>query len=317
LIERLRALPGVEAASIASSVPLDIHGMPMRSFTLEGRARDDASEDQALFNVVTPGYFRTMGIPFVDGADFVALGDVTAAPQAIVNDAFVARYLGSAQPLGRRLRMGDREYVIVGVVQASLYDSFGERPTPIIHVSYRDRAMSFGQIHLRTRAGSEMTLAGDVRRVVREIDPSLPVYDVRTLAEHVDKNLVFQRVPARMFVVLGPLLLVLVAIGIYAVVAYTVARRTREIGVRLALGATGRRVVTHMVRDVLRVVAVGAVAGWLVALVVDLHVARGRPVDVPVLLGVPALLLLVATLACWLPARQAAMVDPVVALRQE
>jgi ABC-type lipoprotein release transport system permease subunit len=162
-----------------------------------------------------------------------------------------------------------------------------------------------------------MPLAADVRRVVREIDPSLPVYDVRTLTEHVDKNLFFQRVPARMFVVLGPLLLVLVAIGIYAVVAYTVARRTKEIGVRLALGATGRRVVTHMIGDVLRVVAVGAVAGWLVAFVVELHVARGRPVDLPVLLGVPTLLLLVAALACWLPARRAAMVDPVVALRQE
>jgi predicted permease len=317
LIERLRALPGVEAASIASSVPLDIHGMPMRSFTLEGRARTDAGEDQALFNIVTPSYFRTMGIAFVDGADFADLRDVTAAPQVIVNDAFVARYLGSAQPLGRRLRMGDREYVIVGVVRTSLYESFGERATPIMHVSYRDRPMSFGQIHVRTRAGGEIALAGDVRRVVREIDPSLPVYDVRTLAEHVDKNLVFQRVPARMFVVLGPLLLVLVAIGIYAVVAYTVARRTTEIGVRLALGATGRRVVTQMIRDVLRVVGVGAAVGWLVAFVIELHVARGRPVDLPVLLGVPALLLVVATIACWLPARRAAMVDPVVALRRE
>jgi predicted permease len=317
LIERLRLLPGVEAASIASSVPLDIHGMPMRSFSVEGRARSDAGDDQALFNVVTPGYFRTMGIAFVDGVDFADLGDATAAPQVIVNDAFVARYLGTAQPLGRRLRMGDREYVIVGVVRSSLYESFGERPTPIIHVSFRDRAMSFGQIHVRTRTGGEMMLAGDVRRVVREIDPSLPVYDVRTLAEHVDKNLVFQRVPARMFVVLGPLLLVVVAIGIYAVVAYTVARRTTEIGVRLALGATGRRVVTQMIRDVLRVVGAGAAVGWLVAFIVELHVARGRPIDLPVLLGVPALLLLVATLACWLPARRAAMVDPVVALRRE
>jgi putative ABC transport system permease protein len=317
LIGRLRVLPGVEAASIASSVPLDIHGLPMRSFTLEGRARSDDGEDQALFNVVTRGYFRTMGIPFVDGADFAELDDATAAPQAIVNDAFVARYLGSAQPFGRRLRMGDREYVIVGVVRTSLYDSFGERPTPVMHLSYRDRPLAFGQIHLRTRVGSEMTLAGDVRRIAREIDPSLPVYDVRTLAEHVDKNLVFQRVPARMFVVLGPLLLVLVAIGIYAVVAYTVARRTTEIGLRLALGATGRRVVGHMIGDMLRVVAAGALAGWLVAFVVELHVARGRPMDLPVLLGVPALLLLVATLACWLPARRAAMVDPVVALRQE
>jgi predicted lysophospholipase L1 biosynthesis ABC-type transport system permease subunit len=289
----------------------------MRSFTLEGRARSDAGEDQALFNIVTPGYFQTMGIPLVAGADFVPLADGIGAPQAIVNDAFVARFLGSAQPLGRRLQMGDRSFVIVGVVRTSLYDSFGERPTPIMHVSYRDRPLSAGQIHVRTRAGAEIALAPELRRVVREVDPSLPLYDVRTLAAHVDRNLVFQRVPARMFVVLGPLLLVLVAIGIYAVVAYTVARRTTEIGVRLALGATGQRVVVQMVQDVLRVVAAGAAAGWVVAFVIELHVARGRPVDLPVLAGVPALLLLVAGIASWLPARRAAMVDPVVALRQE
>jgi predicted permease len=316
LLDRLRALPGIEAASIASSVPLDIHGMPSRSFSLEGRARSDASEDQALYNVVTPGYFRTMGLALVDGKDFAELGDRTAAPQAIVNEAFVSRYLGTGQPLGRRLRVGQREYVIVGVVRTSLYESFGERPMPTMHFSYRDRPLAYGQIHIRARAGTEAMLSGDVRRVVRDVDPGLPIYDVRTLTEHVEKNLVFQRVPARMFVVLGPLLLVLVAIGIYAVVAYTIARRTTEIGVRLALGATGTRVVTQMVREVLRVVAAGAAAGLFIAFVVVIHVARGRPVDLPVLLGVPTLLLVVATFACWLPARRAAMVDPVAALRQ-
>jgi predicted permease len=317
LTDKLRTLPGVGAASIAMSVPLDIHGMPSRAFTLEGRARTDAAEDRALFNVVTPGYFATMGIPLVDGSDFADLADRTAAPQAIVNEAFVAHYLGTAQPLGRRLRFDRREYVIVGVARNSFYDAFNEQPTPMIHFSYRDRPLSYGQIHLRTRTGAEGVLTPDVRRVVREIDPALPIYDVRTLAEHVEKNLVFQRVPARMFAVLGPLLLVLVAIGIYAIVAYTIARRTTEIGVRLALGATGRRVVTQMITDVLRVVVAGAAAGWFIAFVLEIHVARGRPVDLPVLLGVPVLLLAVATIACWLPARRAARVDPVVALRQE
>jgi predicted permease len=297
LLERLRALPGVEAASIAMMVPLDVHGMPTRSFALEGRSRGDAGEDQALFNVVTPGYFRTMGIPLQAGTDFADLGDAAAAPQAVVNAAFVRRFIGDDEPIGRRIRVGRRSFVIVGVVRNSLYSSFAEGPTPIIHYSYRDRPRTSGEIHLRTRAGAEAALAVEMRRAIREI--------------------VFQRIPARMFVVLGPLLLVLTAIGIYAVVAYTVARRTTEIGVRLALGATGRRVVRHMVGDILRVVGAGAAAGWVVALVVELHIARGRPVDVPVLLGVPAVLLLVAALASWLPARRATMVDPVVALRQE
>jgi len=317
LLERLRALPGVEGAAVASSVPLDIHGLPLRPFALEGRARSTAAPDEALSNVVTPGYFGAMGIPLRAGADFAELTDTIAAPQAVVNEEFVRRYLEGSEPIGRRLEANGRSYVITAVARNSLYDSFGEPPTPIVYFSYRDRPLSQGQIHVRTRAGAELTLASEVRRVVRELDPSLPVYDVRTLADHVERNLVFRRVPARMFVVLGPLLLLLAAIGIYAVVAYSVARRTAEIGLRLALGATARRVVAQIVSESLGVVGWGVLAGSFVVFVIELHVAGGRPLDVPILLGVPALLLLVAAIACWLPARRATKVDPVVALRQE
>jgi ABC-type antimicrobial peptide transport system permease subunit len=156
-----------------------------------------------------------------------------------------------------------------------------------------------------------------VRRVVRDIDPGLPVYDVRTMAEHIEKNLFLRRVPARMFVVLGPLLLVLAAIGIYAVVAYAVAQRTAEIGVRLALGATARRVVLHVVHQTLRVISVGAAAGWLIAFTAYTHLVRGGAIDLRIFGGVPAVLLLVAAVACWLPARRAARIDPLVALRHE
>lgn len=138
----------------------------------------------------------------------------------------------------------------------------------------------------------------------------------RTLTEHVEKNLFLRRIPARMFVVLGPLLLVLAATGIYAVVAYTVSQRTTEIGVRLALGATGRRVVSQIVGETLRVIAVGAMAGWAIAFAVNSHLLRG-PVYPSVFVGVPVVLLLVAAVACWVPAQRAARVDPMVALRQE
>lgn len=119
-----------------------------------------------------------------------------------------------------------------------------------------------------------------------------------------------------MFVVLGPLLLVLAAIGIYAVVAYSVSQRTTEIGVRLALGATADQVVSQMVGESLRVVAAGAMVGWAIALVIDLHLVR-EPISVSVFAGVPAVLMLVAAAACWIPARRAASVDPMIALRQE
>jgi predicted permease len=317
VLERLRALPGVEGAAVATSVPLDIHGLPLRPFALEGRARPEAGVDQALSNVVTPGYFAAMGIPLRAGRDFAELTDAAAAPQAIVNEEFVRRYLDGGEAVGLRLEADGQRYVIAGVARDSRYDSFAERATPIIYYSYRDRPARTGHIHVRTRVGAEAALAPDVRRIARELDPALPVYDVRTLTEHVDRNLFLRRIPARMFVVLGPLLLALAAVGIYAVVAYAVARRTTEIGVRLALGATARRVVAQIVRETLRVVGVGALVGWLIAFTIVVHVARGRPVDFTVLLGVPSVLLLVATVACWLPARRATAVDPMVALRHE
>jgi macrolide transport system ATP-binding/permease protein len=316
LLVRLRALPGVESAAIASQVPLDIHGLPLRGFTLEGRARSDAAPERALSNVVTPGYFKTMGIPLHAGQDFAAFDDPAAPPQAIVNDEFVRRFLADAEPLGRRLESRDRQYVIAGIVRNSLNDSFGEKPTPVIYFSYRDRPSVMGQIHVRTRPGSEALLGPEIERVVRDLDPTLPVYDVRTLADHVDKNLFLRRIPARMFIVLGPLMLALAAIGIYAVVSYSVSRRTTEIGVRLALGASTRRVVAQIVRETLRVVGAGALAGWLLMFMVALHLLGGV-ISLPVFAGVPAVLLSVAAVASWLPARRATSVDVMVALRQE
>jgi hypothetical protein len=228
----------------------------------------------------------------------------------------VRRFLRDTEPLGRRLTNRDRPYVFVGVVRNSLSDSFGEQAAPVIYFSYRDRPAAMGQIHLRTRPGNEALLGPEIERVVREVDPSLPVYDVRTLADHVDKNLFIRRIPARMFVVLGPLMLVLAAIGIYAVVSYSVSRRTTEIGVRLAMGATAQRVVAQIVRETLRVVGAGALVGWFLMVMVALHLLGGV-ISLPVFIGVPAILLLVSAVASWIPARRATSVDVMVALRQE
>lgn len=315
LMERLRALPNVDAVAIAQSVPLDIHGLPLRSFSVEGRARADNASDQALSNVVTPGYFATLAIPFRAGHDFAELNDASATPQVVVNEAFTQRYLAGAEAIGRRLVARGTTYTIIGVVRTTLYDSFGERPTPAIYFSYRDRPAAAGEIHLHSSRGAEQ-VTPDLRRVVRELDPGLVVYNVRTLDDHIERNLFLRRIPARMFVVLGPLLLLLAAIGIYAVVSYSISRRTVEIGVRHALGATTNRVVLEIVRDTLRVIGAGALVGWFVSLLIEVHVARGV-LSIPIVLGVPALLFFVAIVACWIPARRAATADPVAALRQD
>ena len=315
VLSQLRALPDVESAALSVSIPLDIHGLPSRAFGLEGRARPDGAEDRSLSNTVTPGYFETMSIPLVSGRDFVALSDTTAPAEVIVNQEFVRRFVGDGEALGRRVTVGDTTHVIVGVVQTSLNDSFSEAPTPAIYFSYRDRPARFGEMHVRTRLGDETLLAPAIRRAIREVDASLPVYNVRTMTQHVEMSLAMRRIPARMFLVLGPLILVLAAIGIYAVVAYNVSQRTAEIGVRMALGASGPTVVSQIIRDNVGIILGGATVGWALVAYVYTRFLRGD-FDLIAFVVVPAVLIAVATSACWIPARRASRVDPVIALRE-
>ena len=317
LLERLHRVPAVEAAALANAMPLDIHGLPMRGFRLEGRAQVTQQPEQALSNIVSPGYFKAMGIPLVAGDDFADLTNTTLPPQAIVNEEFVRRYIAPADPLGRRLMNGDTPYTITGVVRTTTYDAFGEPPTPAFFLSYRDRPRWLGEVHVRARPGSETLLAAEVQRAVREIDASLPVYNVRTMAEHVERNLFLRKIPARMFLFIAPLLLSLVAIGIYAVVSYSVAQRTTEIGVRIALGATSDRVVSQIVREGLLVTSAGMILAWVLAVMIEMHIFNGGANAWFVLLTVPLVLIAVAGLSCWLPARRATLVDPVVALRND
>jgi len=311
------AIAGVDQAAIASSVPLDIHGLPQRSFVIEGRPRLDGGRDRALSNIVTPGYFGVMGIPLLEGNDFSPLGDRTAPPELIVNDAFRRRYAPEGVVIGRDVESGGRTYRIVGIVRDSTYDAFGEPSSPAIFFSYRDRPLLQGELHLRTRPGAEASLGAAVREVARQLEPGLPLFATRTLADHVEMNLVFRRVPARLFVVLGPVLLALAACGMYAVVSYAVARRTREIGVRLALGGRASRVAREIVGATMRAIVIGAALGWLLVYGVYIHLAPGAPVSWLVFGGTPAVLLAVATLACWIPARRVSAIDPTVTLRRE
>jgi putative ABC transport system permease protein len=243
--------------------------------------------------------------------------DRAAPAQAIVNEEFVRRYLNGADAIGRRIQTRAGTFTIIGVARDSVYDAFGESPQPAFYFSYRDLPASEGEIHLRTRSGNEAALTSEARAVLRDLDPMLPLYDVRTFSQHIERNLFLRRIPARMFVVLGPLLLGLAAIGIYAVVSYAVSRRTREIGVRLTFGATSGRIVLQIIRENLGVITWGAAIGWVPAFVISVHAITKGVVNLPVFIGVPAILLGVATLACWIPARRASRIDPMAALRHE
>ncbi len=185
-----------------------------------------------------------------------------------------------------------------------------------MYFSYRDRPWRTGELHVRTRPGAESTVGGPLRATIGALDPASPVFNLRTLDEHVENNLLLKRIPARLFLVLGPLLLLLAAGGIHAVVAYAVSARRTEIGVRLALGATGRRVVGELVSSSLGVVAAGAAAGWLVVWIVATRLF-GAPTDLRAFVAVPLAVIGVAAVSSWLPARRAASIDPVAALKHD
>ena len=317
VLTSLRATPGIQSAALAAFVPLDIHGLPSRGFTIEGRPRPDGQSDVALSNVVSDGYLEAMGIPLVAGSDVAPLDNRTAPPQAIVNQAFVDRYLPGEDAIGRRIESRGGSYVIVGVARTTVSDAFGEAPAPLILYSLRDRPLAGAEVHVRTPPGGEAAITASVRRVFHELDPTLPVFNVRTLPEHIARNLVLRRVPAQMFAVLGPLLLLLAAVGVYAVVDYSVAQRTAEIGVRIALGAQPGQVVAQIVGESLVTVALGAGGALAIAAVVDLHLVRGGTRDLPAFVIVPTLLMAVAAAASWIPARRAVAIDPASVLRSQ
>ena len=315
LLARLRASATVESAAISASMPLDIHGLPSRVFTIEGHTRLDEGYDQALTNTVTPGYFDVMRIPLVAGADFPPITDTVAPRQVIVNEAFVERYVAGGQALGRAVQVRGQSFLIAGVARNSLYNAFGEPPTPIIYFSYRDSSAQSGEIHVRARAGAETRLAADIRAAVASLEADLPVFNVRTLTDHVETNLIFRKIPAQMFLVLGPLLLVLASVGIYGVVAYNMTLRTTEIGMRLALGATPGRVTREFVWQTMRVVLLGAAAGLAIAAGIAWSVLGNRPWDLVAFAGIPPFLIAVAALASWVPTRRATKLNPWAALR--
>jgi predicted permease len=301
-------------------VPLDVRGLPKAPFAIVGQAAPAGRPEVALYGYVAPGYFRTLGIPLVDGADFVDLDNNSKPAEVIVNETFARRYWPGISPLGRKLTTGDSTYEVVGVARDCQCVSLSAQPAPLLYFSLRNRFSFDLTLQVRTR-GEPLALAPEVRRVVRELDANLPLRDVNTLAQSITESLVVIRVPALMLSALGPLALLLAAIGIYSVLSYSVAQRTHEIGVRLALGASPHNVVALIVRQGIAVVATGLVVGLGAVYPASFYLRRIL-VEVPagdpaVFLPIPALLLAVAWLACWLPARRATRVDPLEALRAE
>jgi len=318
LLERLRVLPGVREAALIFVVPLG-GSRGGTNIVLGGRP----TPVQVGFNIVTPGYFRTIGIPVVHGRDLTDGDREGAAAVAVINDEMARRLYPGRDPLGEHflLKWAPAALVeIVGVVRDGKFRDYRSGLEPTVYVPLAQRYNMEMNLEVRV-AGNPAGLAVSIRREVGSLDKDLPLLNLRTLEAHFDSVLAQERLSAHLLTSLGALALILASIGIYGVLAYSVARRTREIGIRMALGAEARVVLGDVLGDVLRLVGVGVVIGLVTALLLA-RLIRGllygvSAADPFVLAFAVAVIVAVALVAGFMPAWRASRINPVSALRYE
>jgi predicted permease len=321
LEERVSVLPGVRSASIVAPLPLGIYSSGSQ-VSVPGTSRTvDANR-----HVVGPRFFETMGIPLSRGRDFRGIA-ASSPPVAVINRALAERLFPNQDPIGQRVHWWDREYEVIGVVGNSKSKTIGEAVTPCLYqlaAQHEKDLESFSSmgINLVVRtAVKPKAAAALVQHEVERLDPGLPVYGVETMEEQVGKSLVLARLAASFLGVFGFLALTLAAVGLYGLMSYTVVARTREIAIRMALGASAQRTLSMLARQGLGTVGVGLAAGLAASLAVGRLVSSllygVGSFDPLTFIAVPIVLVLVACFAILVPARRAAKVDPMVALRYE
>jgi predicted permease len=323
LQQRLAAMPGVTAVSFSTCLPLTLGG-ERRGFRAVGYEPGPGEDMAVASSFVGADYFETMRTALVRGRGFTAQDAPGTRPVVVVNEAFVRRFWPGRDGPGERLVLpwkdGEVDMEVIGVARDGKYASLGEEPTPYIFYPHRQLYRSEMAVVVRT-LGDPEALVPEARRQVAVLDPTLPVYDVKTLVAHLGTALFPARAAATLLGLTGTLALLLAAIGLYGVLSYLVTLRTREIGVRMALGARREDVVRLVVGRGLRL----AGAGLVIGLVLSAFVMRfasfllygTSPRDPVTFATVVGLLVAVALVAAWNPARRAAGVEPMVALRED
>ncbi|HEY6344259.1 MAG TPA: FtsX-like permease family protein [Bryobacteraceae bacterium] len=320
LLARLTAVPGAESAS-GSNIPAIADSISSLSISIDGFTPADGNAVDVNTAVLAPDYFRTLGIPLVAGRDF-SLSDAAKTPGVtIVNQAFARKFLNGRDPLGRSLTLAKKRLQIVGVIADTKYSSVKEAPPAVFYTAQRQQdqqqAMFF---YLRTRTPPENT-ASAVRRAVAELDAGLPLRNLRTMDAQIRENIFEDRIMTQLTALFAGLAALLAGAGIYGVLAYNVARRTREIGIRAALGATTRRVRAMVLGEAVWMLAIGALFGLAGAAGATRLLASQlfglQPWDPIVYLAATALLTALTLISAYLPARAASAVDPMTALRNE
>jgi predicted permease len=321
-LERIRALPGVEAAALVDNIPLSLN-YNSTTIYLEGQPPTPASQlPLAIPSSVSPDYFRTMGIS-LRGRDFTDQEEKKEDRVAIVNETFAKKFFRGQDPIGKRFNFSGAEnpfWQVIGVCGDGKYNSLGEEPkAAIFRPQWRDYSTAVSMV-ARTK-GDPKTVLTAMQREMRSLDPTLPLYGLKTLKDHMKIPLFPAKIAAGALGSFGVLALVLAAVGIYGVMSYVVAGRTREIGLRMALGAQTANVRRLILRQGMSLALIGSVIGLAIAFATTRllkSVLYGVDAMDPITFaGVTILLGTVALLACWIPALRASRVDPMVALRAE
>jgi predicted permease len=325
LEDRVRAIPGVQSASLAFNFPMGAftNGRPIE---VEGHPPPVGQQPPiVLFNQVDPAYFETMRVSLLQGRAFVNSDDETAPPVAIVNQTMAEKYWPGQDAIGKRFRIAGaavRFAEIVGIVENGQYNIMGEPPQAFFYLPWAQSYSSFRTIQIRSSVAPESLLV-QVQQEIRNLAPDLPIYDAETMEQALAgaNGYFVYRFGATMAGVMGVIGLILAVVGVYGVMSFSMAQRTREIGIRMALGANRRDVLKLVLRQGLTIlivgVAAGLVCGWALTRAMG-RFAAGPSGAGPLIFGGAALVLIcVALLACWIPARRAMRVDPMVALRYE
>ena len=322
-LDRVRALPGVEAAALSNWMPLTLTESTTVVY-VEGKTTQHlANLPSTIYCRVGPEFFRTMGVPLLAGREFAPQEREKEARVVIVNEAFARRFWPGENVIGKQFKFGGAEgdpWQIIGLAKDGKYVSLGERPRLLVYQPLLRDYSSLVNLVARTSSDPQTTLAA-IRREVQSLEPTLPLYNVKTMQEHLSLPLFPARVAATVLGCFGLLALLLAAVGIYGVMSYSVAQRTREVGIRMALGAQRRAVLALIVRQGMSVALIGVGLGLALAFAATRLLADllyGVSATDPLTFSIIALLLMmVALLACWVPARRATKVDPMIALRCE
>ncbi len=317
LADRLASLPAVQSVAFARMTPMSNGSYATGRLTLPGYSAAPDEQTSAEYNTVSPGYFATLGIPVLSGREFTRADNEAAAPLAVVNQAMAAQYWRGRDPVGDRMAVNGRWMRIVGVAAVSKYRSLTEAGKPFFYIAMRQNTIGLN-LHIRTSL-EVATMHKLLVREIRALDPNLAPGELITLREHVERTTGVQRAAAVILGVFGGLALVLAMIGIYGVMAYTVTQRTRELGLRMALGAHAPDLLRLVLSQGLRLTAAGVVLGGGAALLLTRLIGtllyRVSPRD-PMAFGLAlGTMTCAGVLACLIPAWRASRIDPLRALR--